>query len=300
MPPSVRSRTTTGRAWAGRGRRDDDAGGRGIEESFTVTGFFQEIGSRILKGIGTAGEDVILLGRATYWLRSAWNKRREIMAQCWVCGVESMPVTLIVTMFTGMILALQTGIALARFGQQDLIGALVAVTLAREMAPFMTGLIVAANVGSAIAAEIGTMAVSEEIEALEVMSIDPARFLVMPRLVALMIMMPLLTVIANLIGNIGAAVVGFFQIGVSFQAYYQQATGGTIDLKDIYTGLFKAYVFGIIIATIACGKGLRATGGAIGVGQATRTSVIACFLMIIVSGYVITSIFYGGTLGGGD
>jgi phospholipid/cholesterol/gamma-HCH transport system permease protein len=266
-----------------------------------LRGLFRATGQRIITGVTTAGLDVMLLGRSLYWLRSAWTKRREILAQCWVCGVESMPVTLIVTMFTGMILALQTGLALARFGQQDLIGALVAVSLAREMAPFMTGLIVAANVGSAIAAEIGTMAVSEEIEALEVMSIDPARFLVMPRLVALMIMMPLLTAIANLIGNIGAAVVGFFQVGVSFQAYYQNAVhGNAIDLKDIYTGLFKAFVFGIIIATIGCGKGLRASGGAIGVGQATRTCVIACFLMIIVSGYLLTSIFYGQQLAGGD
>jgi phospholipid/cholesterol/gamma-HCH transport system permease protein len=260
------------------------------------------MGERIISGVINSGRDVMLLGRAAYWIRSAWTKRREILAQCFVCGIESLPVTLIVTMFTGMILALQTGLALARFGQQDLIGSLVAVSLAREMAPFMTGLIVAANVGSAIAAEIGTMAVSEEIEALEVMSIDPARFLVMPRLVALMLMMPLLTVIANLIGNIGAALVGFFQVGVTFQAYYQNAVhGGAIDLKDIYTGLVKAWVFGVIIATIGCGKGIRATGGAIGVGQATRTCVIACFLMVIVSGYILTSVFYGNDLsGGGD
>lgn len=263
-------------------------------------GFFRTIGASIINAVNTAGYDVVLLWRALLWFRSLWTKRHEVMVQCYVVGIESLPVTLIVTMFTGMILALQTGIELARFGQQDLIGALVSVTLAREMAPFMTGLILAANVGSAMAAELGTMAVSEEIEALEVMSIDPARFLVMPRLAAMMITLPILTVIANLIGNIGAAVIGFTQLGVTFQAYYQHATRDVIDLKDIYTGLLKAFVFGVIIATIGCGKGLRATGGAIGVGQATRTSVIACFLMIIVSGFVITQMFYGASLASGD
>jgi phospholipid/cholesterol/gamma-HCH transport system permease protein len=258
------------------------------------------MGARILAALGTAGGDVVLLFRAVLWFRSVWTKRVEILLQCYTVGLESLPVTLIVTMFTGMILALQTGIELARYGQQDLIGALVSVSLAREMAPFMTGLILAANVGSAMAAEIGTMAVSEEIEALEVMSIDPTRFLVMPRLAAMMLMLPMLTVIANLIGNIGAAIVGRFQLGVTFESYYQHATKDIIDLKDIYTGLLKAFVFGTIIATIGCGKGLRATGGAIGVGQATRTSVIACFLMIIVTGYILTSLFYGQTAATGD
>jgi phospholipid/cholesterol/gamma-HCH transport system permease protein len=260
-------------------------------------GFFQTVGARLIAANYSAGYAVVLLWRALLWFRSVWTKRHEVLEQCYVVGIESMGVTLIVTMFTGMILALQAGIALAPYGQQDLIGALVAVSLAREMAPFMTGLILAANVGSAMAAEIGTMAVSEEIEALEVMSIDPARFLVMPRLAAMMIMMPVLTAVANVIGNIGAAIVGFFQVGVTFQAYYFQATkSGAVDLKDIYTGLFKAFIFGVIISTIGCAKGLKASGGAIGVGEATRKSVIACFLMIIVTGYVLTSVFYGGNL----
>lgn len=254
------------------------------------------VGGKIIRGVKTAGFDLVMLWRATLWIRSAWAKRREILAQCYVVGIESLPVTLIVTLFTGMILALQAGIQLARFGQQDLIGALVSVTLAREMAPFMTGLIMAANIGSAMAAEIGTMSVSEEIDALEVMSIDVNRFLVMPRLVAMMLMTPMLTVLANVIGNVGAAVVAYFQVGVSFQSYYQNAVHLIIELKDIYTGLFKAWVFGIIIATIGCGKGLRTTGGALGVGEATRTCVIACFVMIIVIGYLITSMFYGQTL----
>ena len=260
---------------------------------------FGTIGRHIIEAVTTAGMDLIMLWRSVLWIRSAWTKRHEILTQCWVVGIESLPVTLIVTMTIGMIIALQIGLELVRFGQQDLIGAGVAVALAREMAPLMTGLIVAANVGSAMAAELGTMAVSEEIEALEVMSIDVSRVLVMPRLVAMIIMMPMLTVLANLIGNIGASIVAYFQLGVTFQAYWQHATQDFLELKDVYTGLFKALCFGVIITTIGCGRGLRTTGGAIGVGNATRQTVIACFVMIIISGYVLTSVFYGSKLSGG-
>jgi phospholipid/cholesterol/gamma-HCH transport system permease protein len=271
-----------------------------VGDGLSVLDFFRMTGEKLVKAVFTAGFDLVMLWRATLWIRSAWTKRHEILKQCYVVGIESLPVTLIVIMFTGMIIAQQSGIELARFGQQDLIGALVSVTLAREMAPFMTGLIMAANVGSAMAAEIGTMAVSEEIEALEVMSIDVNRFLVMPRLVAMMIMMPILTILANVIGNIGAAVIANLQVGVTFTAYYYNSVELILELKDIYTGLFKAFVFGVIIATIGCAKGLRTTGGALGVGEATRTCVISCFIMILIIGFLITTIFYGAQLAGGD
>jgi phospholipid/cholesterol/gamma-HCH transport system permease protein len=261
---------------------------------------FRAIGGKFFRSIFTSGYDLVMLWRATLWIRSAWGKRQEILNQCFIVGIESLPVTLIVTMFTGMILALQAGIQLAKYGQQDVIGALVSISLAREMAPFMTGLILAAQVGSAIAAEIGTMAVSEEIEALEVMSIDVTRFLVMPRLVAMMFMAPTLTIIANLVGNLGGALIAYTKVGVTFSSYYQNAVHLALETKDIYTGLFKAWVFGVVIATIACGKGLRTKGGALGVGEATRTSVISCFVMIIILGFFITSVFYGGSLTGGD
>lgn len=258
------------------------------------------IGARIVQATNTAGYDLVMLWRSVLWIRSAFAKRSEILNQCFIVGIESMPVTLIVTFFIGMILSLQAGIQLAKYGQADIIGALVSISLAREMAPFMTGLIMAANIGSAIAAEIGTMSVSEEIEALEVMSIDVTRFLVMPRLVAMMIMTPTLTVIANIVGNIGGAVIANTKVGVSYASYYENAVHTFLETKDIYTGLFKAWVFGIVIATVACGKGLRTRGGALGVGEATRTSVIACFVMIIVLGFFITSMFYGGSLTGSD
>ena len=151
--------------------------------------------------------------------------------------------------------------------------------------------IIAASVGSAIAAQLGTMTVQEEIAALEVMSISPVRFLVMPRLAAMMIMMPLLTVFTNMLGILGGAIVGYTQLGVSIQAYFDNAQMYVVN-KDLYTGLFKALLFGIIIAIVACHQGFSARQGAVGVGQATRRTVIISFLTILVTGYIVTRFLY--------
>jgi len=219
------------------------------------------------------------------------TSRSDLLRQMFVSGVQTIPVTLVVSVFTGMILALNGGLSLEELGQQRLIGRIVAVSMTREMGPFMTGLILAASVGSAIAAEVGTMKVSEEVDALEVMSIDPARFLVLPRLIAMALMTPIVTIYVVFIGTIGGAVASYFQYGVSFELFKTDALE-FLKLKDVYTGLLKAFVFGIVIATVACGEGLRASGGAIGVGRATRQTVIISYLLIIILGYYITYFFY--------
>jgi phospholipid/cholesterol/gamma-HCH transport system permease protein len=190
-----------------------------------------------------------------------------------------------------MILALQTGLELRRFGLQANIGTAVAVVMAREMGPFMTALIIAASVGSAIAAQVGTMTVSEEVAALEIMSISPVRFLVMPRLAALIVMMPILTIYTNTIGLIGGGVVGSTQLEVSWVAYFDNAKLFAVN-KDLFVGLLKAVVFGMVIATTACHQGFEAKEGAVGVGQATRRTVIISFLTILVLGYMISRLFY--------
>jgi phospholipid/cholesterol/gamma-HCH transport system permease protein len=234
-----------------------------------------------------------MLAEATFFVREVFHhrSRHEVIVQLFVSGIKSLGVITVVAMFTGMILALQTGLELRRFGQEVNIGTAVTVVMLREMGPFMTGLIIAASVGSAIAAQIGTMVVSEEVAALEIMSINPARFLVMPRLVALAIMMPVLTIYTNIIGTVGGAVVGYTQLGVSMTAYFDNAIRYA-DNKDLYVGLFKAFLFGAIITTVACHQGFSASEGAVGVGRATRRSVIISFLTILVVGYMITRLFY--------
>jgi phospholipid/cholesterol/gamma-HCH transport system permease protein len=217
--------------------------------------------------------------------------RREILTQMMMYGIKSLGVITVVAVFIGMILALQTGIELRKFNQEVYIGTAVMATMLREMGPFMTGLILAACVGSAIAAQIGTMVVSEEVDALEVMSIDPVRFLVMPRLVAMGVMTPLLSFYTCVMGVLGGGVVGLTQLGVSWDTYIEYATRYA-DVKDLYVGMFKAFVFGVLLTTVACHEGLSTSQGAVGVGLATRKTVMECFLLILVVGYFITRMFY--------
>jgi phospholipid/cholesterol/gamma-HCH transport system permease protein len=217
--------------------------------------------------------------------------RHDVLHQQFLTGIKSLGVITVVGLFTGMILALQTGLELRRFGQEVYIGSAVTIVMLREMGPFMTGLIIAASVGSAMAAQIGTMTVSEEISALEIMSIRPVRYLVTPRLVAMITMMPLVTVYTNIIGVAGGAIVGQTQLGVSMQAYMDNATQFA-ENKDLYVGLLKSVVFGVIIATVACHQGFAASQGAVGVGRATRRTVVVSFLVILTVGYMITRLFY--------
>jgi phospholipid/cholesterol/gamma-HCH transport system permease protein len=241
---------------------------------------------------GTGQGLLLLLGAAaqTPFLFSRRN-REDVMRQLYLVGIKSLGVVSVVALFTGMILALQVGLELRRYGQENNIGTLVSISMLREMGPFMTGLVIAASVGSAIAAQMGTMTVSEEVAALDVMSINPLRYLMMPRLVALAVMMPLLTVYTNVLGMLGGALVGATQLGVSPEAYFDNAFRYA-ENKDLYVGLFKAFLFGLIIVTVACHQGFAATEGAVGVGRATRRAVIVSFLLILVVGYFVTRMFY--------
>ncbi|TGK13907.1 ABC transporter permease [Leptospira fletcheri] len=242
-----------------------------------------------------AGFTILLIAETFLSLRFSVEKRKEILDQMFIAGVGSLFVVSVVAVFTGMLLTLNTGLGLKDFGAEGQVGLLLTVTLTREMSPFMTALILAASIGSAMAAEIGTMKVSEEIDALEVMSIDPVRFLVFPRILGFSIMVPVLCVYSSILGICGGAVVGHFQLGLEFIVYFQdvyERITSIPGLKDLYTGLFKGYIFGLIISSISCSHGLRTSGGAIGVGRATRESVVNSFLMVIFFGYVITAIFY--------
>jgi phospholipid/cholesterol/gamma-HCH transport system permease protein len=236
---------------------------------------------------------MILFFLAILEMRFIFSKRsrREVVVQMFVFGIKSLGVISVVAVFTGMILALQTGLALRQFNQEVNIGTAVMVSMLREMGPFMTGLILAACVGSAIAAQLGTMVVSDEIAALEIMSINPVRYLVMPRLAAMLVMTPLLAFYTCIMGVVGGGIVGMTQLDVAWTAYIDNATS-MAEVKDLYVGIFKAVVFGAIITIVACHEGFSTTQGAVGVGFATRKAVIVSFLLILVAGYFITRIFY--------
>lgn len=233
-----------------------------------------------------------------YW-PYALKHWRGTLKQMYICGIGSLAVVLIVAAFTGMIIATQTGIELKRYGQEAFIGGVVAVSICREMGPFMTGLILAATVTSSMTAEIGTMAVSEELDALEVMSINPVKYLITQRVLAMIIMCPAVTVVTDAVGIMGGAVIGVANLDVSLVDYFENAKfllakemwPGNIP-KDFMTGLIKAVVFGYVISVIGCCQGLTTTNGAMGVGKSTRLSVVYSYLLVIILGYFLTYIFY--------
>ena len=251
--------------------------------------------------LADVGYQLELMAQVIVRLASIPRRRELIADQLFQAGIKVVHVVLLVGLFIGMIVALQTGIELSRFGQQDKIGTIVALSMAREMGPFITATILAATVGSALAAEIGTMAVSEELAALEVMSIDRISFLVMPRVVSLAVMCPALTVICDAIGIIGGGFIADSQLNVGLSLYYDSAIealqggGWWLDLpKDVYSGLIKSFAFGIVISIISCAAGLRATSGALGVGNATRKAVRDSIIAIIVSNYFLSWVFFQG------
>ncbi len=246
-----------------------------------------------------SGHRIDLLLQTVVRLHHVWKRRTQVSDQLYLASIKVIHVILLVSFFIGMVVSFQTGVELARIGQQDQIGTIVAVSMAREMGPFIAAIIVAATVGSALAAELGTMAVSEELAALEVMSVDRVSFLVVPRIVALSVMCPMLTVLCDAIGIFGGGFVAKAQLNVSTQLYYDSAIEALqtpaqfIALpKDVYSGLFKAFVFGVTIAVVSCSSGMRATGGALGVGNATRQAVRDSIIAVIVFNYFMTWFMY--------
>ena len=251
------------------------------------------LGRRVIEACQGSGRALLMLAGAIAYVPCMFSRknRGDVMQQLYVVGIKSLGVVSVVGLFTGMILALQMGLALRTFGQEWTIGTLVCNGMLREMGPFMTGLVIAASVGSAIAAQMGTMTVSEEIAALDVMGVDPRRYLVMPRLVALAVMTPMLTVYMDMIGLFGGSLVGASMLGVSFEAYYDNAFRYT-DNKDLYVGLLKAFIFGLIIVCVSCYQGFSTTEGAVGVGRTTRRTVVVSFLLILTLGYFVTRLAY--------
>jgi phospholipid/cholesterol/gamma-HCH transport system permease protein len=253
--------------------------------------FGKALYNHVLVMIEGLGYNILLFLQTIAQIRYLPKRSKELFLQTETSAFGGLPVAMIVGTFTGMVLALQSGIELARFRQEASIGMLVSASMCREMGPVMTGYILAGLIGSTIAAELGTMKVSEEIDALETMSINPVNFLVLPRIVSMAIVCPLLTIYTNLIGIIGGAVVGNFILNVNLSVYFRNAAD-VLTLKDIYSGLFKAVVFGITIAVVGCAQGLRAEGGAAGVGKATMRAVVISFIAILILDYLLTWLFY--------
>ena len=217
--------------------------------------------------------------------------RADLFRQLYATGIRTLPVITVVSLFMGMILALQVGLELARFNQEAYLGSAVMLTLLREMGAFCCGICLAACVGSAIAAELGTMKVNDEIDALVILRISPMRFLASPRVLALILMAPVLALYCDIVGTVGGGVVGVTQFNVDFKQYMSGALWMAVT-KDLYVGLLKAVVFGFLVGVVSVSEGLGTKLGATGVGKATQRAVIVSFLAILISGYMVTRMFY--------
>jgi phospholipid/cholesterol/gamma-HCH transport system permease protein len=237
-----------------------------------------------------------LLGQILYWIFvgpfvGKTAQRINIFEQMVFVGIASIMIVFFVDLFTGIVLAMQSAYLLQKMGAELYVASLVSVSLCRELSPVLTALVVAGRAGSAIAAELGTMKVTEQIEALETMAINPVRFLAVPRFLALLIMLPALTVLGNLAGIFGGFLIGTNSMNINPDLYIQ-ITFKYLELKDIYTGILKAAVFGIIIGLVGCYEGLTTKGGAEGVGRATTRSVVISFILIIAADCLLTGLFY--------
>ena len=208
-----------------------------------------------------------------------------------VIGVQAWPMAALTSLSVGLTLAMQAAQELSRFGATSLVPDLISMSLLRELGPLIVAVVVIGRSGSAVTAEIGTMKVSEEIEALEVMAINPVRYLVVPRFIAMLIMLPVLTIFGNCIGMAGGWIICTMSLDMSTMNYILRIIE-TADLFDLYSGLIKSFVFAWLIIIIACQTGLRVTGGAEGVGRATTSSVVVSLLAMLIANAVLTGIFF--------
>jgi phospholipid/cholesterol/gamma-HCH transport system permease protein len=217
---------------------------------------------------------------------------RLIVKQFIDIGFYSLPVVGLTAIFSGMVLALQSYTGFARFSAESAIANVVVISLTRELGPVLAGLMVAGRIGASMAAEIGTMRVTEQIDALTTLSTNPFKYLVVPRLVAGLLMLPLLVLVADIIGVAGGYVVGVYKLGFN-PATYINNTYDAMEAKDVISGLVKAGAFGFIIALMGCYNGYHSKGGAQGVGAATTNAVVSASIVILIVNYVLTEFFFG-------
>lgn len=216
---------------------------------------------------------------------------RQLLRQMVEIGFFSLPVVGLTAIFTGMVLALQSYTGFSRFEAASAIPTIVVLSMTRELGPVLAGLMVAGRVGAAMAAEIGTMRVTEQIDALTTLSTDPLRYLVFPRLAAGLLMLPLLVLVADVIGVMGGFLVSVYKLGFS-PVEYVNRTFDYLVAEDVVSGLVKAAVFGFIVALMGCYQGYRSRGGAQGVGAATTKAVVTASILILTANYVVTLLFF--------
>ncbi|MBP6985153.1 MAG: ABC transporter permease [Alphaproteobacteria bacterium] len=256
--------------------------------------FIAKIGQYFLSFLATSGRLSLFIGRVffigarpPYYYNQFWRQLIDI-------GYYSLPVVGLTAIFTGMVLALQSYTGFSRFSAESSIPTVVVLSVTRELGPVLAGLMVAGRMGAAMAAEIGTMRVTEQIDALTTLSTDPIKYLVMPRILAGIIVLPLLVFVADIIGVFGGYLISTYKLGFN-PANYMSKTIEFLEAKDVISGLVKASVFGFIISTMGCYHGYSSKGGAQGVGAATTHAVVSASIMILIFNYLLTAIFFSAS-----
>ncbi len=252
---------------------------------------FQALGGFSWRFLQELGGMALLLGQSISWLPSRPYRFHHFFRQLEFIGVRSLFIVVLTGFFTGMVLALQAYYGFRKFGGESLLGGAVALSMTREIGPVLTALMVAARAGSAMAAELGTMKVTEQVDALWAMAVHPAHYLALPRLLAGTIMVPLLTVIDVFIGILGGYFVGVPLLGINHGTYFDK-TLEMVQTSDLYNGLFKSLIFGILLSLISCYQGLQAKGGAEGVGLVTTRAVVYSAVAILIGDYILTALLF--------
>jgi phospholipid/cholesterol/gamma-HCH transport system permease protein len=251
--------------------------------------FLELFGRLVIDRIEEVGRQTLFLVdtlRNAFTLPVRW---RLLVRQMEFVGVRSVSVVVLTGTFTGMVLALQSSYGFRKFGAESLVGTTVALSMTRELGPVLTSLMVTARAGSAMAAELGTMRVTEQIDALVVMAVDPVKYLVVPRILAALAMLPILCIVSDFVGIAGGYFVGVQLLGIN-SGEYMSNTVKYLELRDVFDGLLKAACFGLILATVGCYKGFNAQGGAQGVGRATTEAVVLASVLILVNDYFLTAL----------
>ena len=242
----------------------------------------------ILEGIGST---VLLLLRSLRYANTLPRQFGRFVEQCYLIGYTTLPIVAILSFFIGSVLALQAGYSMQNFGTQQFIGSLVGLSMARELGPVMVAILLAGRVGSAITAELASMKVYQEIDALETMNIPPERMLVLPRLAAALVMVPVLAIIGDLVGWFGGALVSNYtaMISIEPEAYFSVLRRYT-HFKDVFNGLVKAEIFGFVVVLVCCNIGLNTRGGPREIGASVTRAVVVSLILILVLDYAVTQI----------
>jgi len=257
-----------------------------------------QIGDSTLNGLSYIGSLASLGARAAYYTLVAPFQGKSLrleraISQAMEVGVRALPILSLISFFIGLILAIQAAYELRTFGAISAVATAVAVSMSRELGPLITAIVVIGRSGSAFAAELGTMKVSEEIDALETMAISPIRFLVAPKFLAMMVMVPCLTIWASVMGILGGSLFGVTQADFTFLRY-TRASIDSLFLRDIITGLVKSVMFGITIAAVGCLEGLSTGSGAEQVGRSTTRAVVMSIFLVVVADLLFTALFFFG------